>query len=78
MAVLWPSASRPYIGGTSDNSVISLIFSRTAGYLNTPKAAWLEVEVQASVFRVAQDGSAFSINRWAIKSPGCSPWPFSG
>jgi 4-amino-4-deoxy-L-arabinose transferase-like glycosyltransferase len=30
---LWPSATRPYIGGTSDNSILGLIFSRSAGYL---------------------------------------------
>jgi 4-amino-4-deoxy-L-arabinose transferase-like glycosyltransferase len=32
---LWPSATRPYIGGTSDNSVLGLIFSRSAGYLSS-------------------------------------------
>jgi 4-amino-4-deoxy-L-arabinose transferase-like glycosyltransferase len=29
---LWPAASRPYIGGSTDNSVLALILSRTAGY----------------------------------------------
>ena len=29
---LWPAASRPYIGGSTDNSVLDLILSRTAGY----------------------------------------------
>lgn len=33
VAELWPIASRPYIGGTSNNSVLGLIFSRSAGYL---------------------------------------------
>jgi 4-amino-4-deoxy-L-arabinose transferase-like glycosyltransferase len=32
---LWPSASRPYIGGTLDNSVLGLVFSRTAGYVGS-------------------------------------------
>jgi 4-amino-4-deoxy-L-arabinose transferase-like glycosyltransferase len=32
IVALWPSAARPYIGGTSDNSVLGLVFSRTAGY----------------------------------------------
>jgi 4-amino-4-deoxy-L-arabinose transferase-like glycosyltransferase len=32
---LWPSAARPYIGGSSDNSVVGLIFSRTAGYVGS-------------------------------------------
>ena len=31
---LWPSASRPYVGGTLDNSVLGLVFSRTAGYIS--------------------------------------------
>jgi 4-amino-4-deoxy-L-arabinose transferase-like glycosyltransferase len=29
---LWPAASRPYIGGSTNNSVVDLILSRTAGY----------------------------------------------
>jgi 4-amino-4-deoxy-L-arabinose transferase-like glycosyltransferase len=33
IAELWPAASRPYIGGSADNSVLSLIFSRSGGYL---------------------------------------------
>jgi 4-amino-4-deoxy-L-arabinose transferase-like glycosyltransferase len=32
LAQLWPAASRPYIGGSTDNSVVDLILSRTAGY----------------------------------------------
>jgi 4-amino-4-deoxy-L-arabinose transferase-like glycosyltransferase len=32
LAQLWPAASRPYIGGSTDNSVLDLILSRTAGY----------------------------------------------
>lgn len=28
----WPAASRPYISGSTDNSVVDLILSRTAGY----------------------------------------------
>ncbi len=32
---LWPAASRPYIGGSSNNSVFDLVFSRTAGYLSS-------------------------------------------
>jgi 4-amino-4-deoxy-L-arabinose transferase-like glycosyltransferase len=31
---LWPAASRPYIGGSGNNSVLGLAFSRTAGYLS--------------------------------------------
>jgi 4-amino-4-deoxy-L-arabinose transferase-like glycosyltransferase len=31
---LWPAASRPYIGGTTNNSAFDLIFSRTGGYLS--------------------------------------------
>ncbi len=30
---LWPAASRPYVGGSTNNSVIDLVFSRSAGYL---------------------------------------------
>jgi 4-amino-4-deoxy-L-arabinose transferase-like glycosyltransferase len=30
---LWPAASRPYIGGTTHNTVLDLIFSRNGGYL---------------------------------------------
>jgi 4-amino-4-deoxy-L-arabinose transferase-like glycosyltransferase len=30
---LWPAAGRPYIGGSSNNSVLDLVFSRSAGYL---------------------------------------------
>ena len=33
VAELWPAVSRPYIGGTTSNSVLGLIFSRSAGYL---------------------------------------------
>jgi 4-amino-4-deoxy-L-arabinose transferase-like glycosyltransferase len=29
---LWPASSRPYIGGSGDNSVLGLALSRTAGY----------------------------------------------
>ena len=32
VVALWPAATRPYIGGSGDNSVLSLVFSRTAGY----------------------------------------------
>jgi 4-amino-4-deoxy-L-arabinose transferase-like glycosyltransferase len=32
---LWPDATRPYVGGTTTNSWIDLIMSRTGGYLNT-------------------------------------------
>lgn len=31
---LWPADSRPFIGGSSDNSVFGLIFSRTGGYFD--------------------------------------------
>jgi 4-amino-4-deoxy-L-arabinose transferase-like glycosyltransferase len=30
---LWPAASRPYVGGSSNNSVLDLVFTRSAGYL---------------------------------------------
>jgi 4-amino-4-deoxy-L-arabinose transferase-like glycosyltransferase len=30
---LWPAASRPYIGGSTNNSVFDLVLSRSAGYL---------------------------------------------
>ena len=29
----WPPATRPYVGGSVDNSVLSLVFSRSGGYL---------------------------------------------
>ena len=29
----WPEATRPYIGGSADNSALSLVFSRSGGYL---------------------------------------------
>ena len=32
VAWLWPAASRPFIGGSSDNSALGLAFSRTAGF----------------------------------------------
>jgi 4-amino-4-deoxy-L-arabinose transferase-like glycosyltransferase len=32
---LWPAAARPYIGGSSDNSVFDLVLSRSAGYLGS-------------------------------------------
>jgi 4-amino-4-deoxy-L-arabinose transferase-like glycosyltransferase len=32
LAWLWPAASRPFIGGSSDNSALGLAFSRTAGF----------------------------------------------
>jgi 4-amino-4-deoxy-L-arabinose transferase-like glycosyltransferase len=32
VVALWPAATRPYIGGSGDNSVLGLVFSRTAGY----------------------------------------------
>ncbi len=34
VVALWPASSRPYIGGSGDNSVSGLIFSRSAGYLS--------------------------------------------
>lgn len=48
---LWPAASRPYIGGSTNNSVFDLVFSRSAGYLGdsgpTPifsgAAGWLRM-----------------------------------
>jgi len=47
---LWPKASRPYIGGSSNNSVFNLIFSRSAGYLGSAggpnfsgNAGWLRM-----------------------------------
>jgi 4-amino-4-deoxy-L-arabinose transferase-like glycosyltransferase len=33
--MLWPAASRPFIGGSSDNSALGLAFSRTAGYFSS-------------------------------------------
>jgi len=35
MVELWPKASRPYIGGSTNNSVLDLVFSRTAGYFGS-------------------------------------------
>ena len=35
MVALWPAASRPYIGGSTNNSVLDLVFSRTGGYFST-------------------------------------------
>ncbi len=32
VAWLWPAASRPFIGGSSDNSALGLAFSRTGGF----------------------------------------------
>jgi 4-amino-4-deoxy-L-arabinose transferase-like glycosyltransferase len=32
---LWPKASRPYIGGSMNNSVLDLVFSRTGGYFSS-------------------------------------------
>jgi 4-amino-4-deoxy-L-arabinose transferase-like glycosyltransferase len=32
---LWPKASRPYIGGSTNNSVLDLVFSRTGGYFSS-------------------------------------------
>ena len=32
VVALWPAATRPYIGGSGDNSVLGLVLSRTAGY----------------------------------------------
>ena len=32
---LWPDATRPYVGGTTTNSWIDLVMSRSGGYLNT-------------------------------------------
>ena len=32
---LWPQSSRPYIGGSTNNSVWDLIFSRNGGYLSS-------------------------------------------
>ncbi len=32
---LWPEATRPYIGGSTDNSVLDLVFGRSGGYLGT-------------------------------------------
>ena len=47
---LWPKVSRPYIGGSSNNSVLNLIFSRSAGYLGSAggpnfsgNAGWLRM-----------------------------------
>jgi 4-amino-4-deoxy-L-arabinose transferase-like glycosyltransferase len=34
VVALWPAATRPYIGGSGDNSVLGLVFSRSAGYLS--------------------------------------------
>ena len=31
---LWPSSSRPFIGGSTNNSVLDLIFSRSGGYIS--------------------------------------------
>jgi 4-amino-4-deoxy-L-arabinose transferase-like glycosyltransferase len=31
---LWPKASRPYIGGSTSNSVLELVFSRSGGFLS--------------------------------------------
>ena len=33
VVALWPAASRPYIGGSGDNSILGLVFSRSAGCL---------------------------------------------
>jgi 4-amino-4-deoxy-L-arabinose transferase-like glycosyltransferase len=35
---LWPDSTRPYVGGTTSNSWIDLIASRTGGYLSTSTA----------------------------------------
>lgn len=31
---LWPAGSRPYIGGSTNNSVLGLVFSRSGGYFS--------------------------------------------
>ena len=35
VVALWPSASRPFIGGSSDNSALGLTLSRTGGYFDS-------------------------------------------
>jgi 4-amino-4-deoxy-L-arabinose transferase-like glycosyltransferase len=35
---LWPDATRPYVGGTTGNSWLDLIFGRTGGYLDSATA----------------------------------------
>jgi 4-amino-4-deoxy-L-arabinose transferase-like glycosyltransferase len=35
VVALWPAASRPYIGGSTNNSVLDLVFSRTGGYFSS-------------------------------------------
>jgi len=48
---LWPAAGRPFIGGSADNSVLDLVFSRSAGYLGSAgpvpnfsgAAGWLRI-----------------------------------
>ena len=36
---LWPDAARPYVGGTTGDSWLSLIFGRTGGYLGSTSSA---------------------------------------
>ena len=47
---LWPKASRPYVGGSSNDSALSLIFSRSGGYFGNAtgpnfsgSAGWLRM-----------------------------------
>ena len=87
IVALWPASSRPYIGGSQDNSILNLIF----GYNGFGRITGNET---GSVVgggggrragrrgrrRPDRDHAALRLARWGRRSPGCcrrrsSSWP---
>ena len=77
IVALWPAASRPYIGSTTNNSIISLIFgyngSRGSLGSSTGSGTGAGGAVAAGAgpnFGGAADWDASSTASWAVRSRG--------
>ena len=72
---LWPAASRPYIGGSTDNTVLDLVLGYTgsAGSSEPPAVAARQQPDPASVEPRGSPGC--SAARWGSRSRGSCPRP---
>ena len=75
---LWPASSRPYIGGSTDNTVLNLVFGYNGlGRLFGSSGGGGGGGAGFQLRRGHRPRAACSAARWATRSPGCSLRPWS-
>ena len=76
---LWPASSRPYIGGSTNNSVLDLVFGYngfgrlTGGRRWRRRGRWRRRCTPAPASAVPPGSPGCCRARWATRSPGCFP-----